>query len=110
MARLRMLWAGLVLVAVAAGPVGAEEAKTSISAPMLLTILSAPLESRVTAHDEAITAPSPAAPQRGFVLQPDGSLRYGSERAAVSVTVKNPCPPGTAHYEPPPLPGRRSRN
>ena len=25
------------------------------------------------------------------------------------VTLKNPCPPGTAHYEPPPLPGRRLR-
>ena len=48
--------------------------------------------------------PPPASAQGGEV-QPDGSVRYGN----VTVTVRNPCPPGTAHYEPPPLPGRRAR-
>src|SRR5437016_3914740 len=68
-------------------PAGADEAKTPINASLFLSIMSAPVE------------------RRG-VVQPDGSVRYGN----VSVTVKNPCPPGTAHYEAPPLPGRRLRN
>jgi hypothetical protein len=45
--------------------------------------------------------------RRGFgEVQDDGSVKYGD----VTVTVKNPCPPGT-HYEaaPPPVPGRRSK-
>jgi hypothetical protein len=41
----------------------------------------------------------------GGEVQPDGSVKYGD----VSVTIKNPCPEGTSHYEPPPLPGRRVR-
>ncbi len=102
----------LVLTAfgTAAVPVAAEEAKASVSAPMLLNILSAPIEPREVAYDQSIKDEGPAPPQRGFVLQPDGSLRYGSERQGVTITVKNPCPPGTDHYEPPPLPGRRSRS
>jgi hypothetical protein len=112
--RLRMIgWrvvATLAVVGAAAVPVAAEEAKTPVSAPMLLNILSAPLEPREVAYDESIKDEGPAAPQRGFVLQPDGSLRYGSETRGLTVTVKNPCPPGTDHYEPPPLPGRRRRN
>jgi hypothetical protein len=35
------------------------------------------------------------------VSKPDGTVRYGG----VTITARNPCPPGT-HYEPPPLPGR----
>lgn len=29
------------------------------------------------------------------------------ESGSVYVTVRNPCPPGAAHYDLPPLPGRR---
>jgi len=110
MVRWRILVAALTVVGGAAGPLAAEEAKTPVSAPILLNILSTPLEPREVAYDQSIKDQSPASPQRGFVLQPDGSLRYGSEGRGLSVTVKNPCPPGTVHYEPPPLPGRRLRN
>jgi hypothetical protein len=98
------------MVVAGAAPAVADEAKTPVSASMLLNALSAPVPSRDVAYDEAIMEEGPAPPQRGFVLQPDGSLRYGSERVGVSVTVKNPCPPGSIHYEPRPLPGRRARN
>jgi hypothetical protein len=68
--------------------------------------LRSPLESRGSAFDAGLKDAGPP-PARNTVgeVQPDGSVRYGN----VSVTVKNPCPPGTAHYEPPPLPGRRPR-
>jgi hypothetical protein len=91
-------------------PATADEAKTPVSASMLLNILSAPVQVRDTAYDRSITDPGPAPRADGPVVLSDGSVRYGSDSRGVTVTVKNPCPPGTAHYEPPPLPGRRVRN
>jgi len=110
MVQLRILVAALILVGAAAIPVAAEEAKTPVRAPILLNILSTPIEPREAAYDQFLKEQTPPSPQRGFVLQPDGSLRYGSESRGVTVTVANPCPPGTVHYEPPPLPGRRVKN
>jgi len=108
----RSIVAGAVLAAGAwAVPAAADEAKTPVSASMLLNIMSTPVvESRATAYDESIKDPgsSPRSPLDG-VVQPDGSVKFGGGPASVSVTVKNPCPPGTLHYEPPPLPGRRAR-
>ncbi|MBI4638352.1 MAG: hypothetical protein HY727_18600 [Candidatus Rokubacteria bacterium] len=101
---------GLALVLVAAWVSGAaaEEAKSSVSASMLLGILSSPVESREAAFDQSLKerGPEPARRWADGELLPDGSVRYGR----VTVTVKNPCPPGTAHYEPPSLPGRRTGN
>ncbi len=87
-------------------PAGADEAKTPINASLFLSIMSAPVERREAAFDEALKGSGPAPRDPAGVVQADGSVRYGS----VSMTVKNPCPPGTAHFEPPPLPGRRFRN
>jgi len=73
----------------------ADEAKAPISAALLLNMLSPSTgESRDAAFDRAMKEPGR--------VQPDGSARYGS----TVITVRNPCPPGTLHYEPPPLPGR----
>jgi hypothetical protein len=97
------------LATLVAAPAAADEVKTPISASMFLNqTLSTPrAESRDAAYDESLKrgAPVPRDLSEGEVL-PDGSVRYGK----VTVTVRNPCPPGTAHYEPPPLPGRRVRN
>src|SRR5712692_11709095 len=86
-----------------AAPAGAEEAKTPIHASLLLSIVGAPVERREAAFDQYLKEDGPSPRGPAGVVQQDGSVRYGN----VSVTVKNPCPPGTAHYEPPPLPGRR---
>lgn len=96
-----VLMVGLWLV-----PAAADEAKTPLSATMMLNILSAPAERRDTAYDRSIKEEGPPPRAELGEVQPDGSVKYG----AVSVTVRNPCPPGTAHYLPPPLPGRRARN
>jgi len=95
---------GAALVLGASGVAVADEAKTRLDAAMILSIVAAPVETRMSAFDEALKRPAPAAPDRslGEVLD-DGSVRYGN----AVVTVRNPCPPGTAHWEPPPLPGRR---
>ncbi len=98
------LLAGL-LVVLAAGPAAAEEAPSRISARLLLSIVGTPVESHQAAFDEALREPAPEPRPPQGVLLPDGSVRYGK----VTVTVKNPCPPGTAHDGPPPLPGRRPR-
>src|SRR5213593_1534542 len=98
--------AGALLALGLVTPAGADEAKTPINASLFLSIISAPVERREAAFDEALKAGGPPPREPAGVVQPDGSVRYGN----VSVTVKNPCPPGTAHYEPPPLPGRRLRN
>jgi hypothetical protein len=82
----------------------ADEAKSQISASMLLRI-SAPIsETRDAAFDRAMKEPPPPARRPDGEVQPDGTVRYGS----MVMTVRNPCPPGT-HYEPPPLPGRAVR-
>ena len=104
----------LALIALGAGlgfgvvaPAAADEAKTPVSATLVLDIVSAPVQPRRSAFDEALARPAqPSAdPSVGEVL-PDGSVRYGK----AVLTVKNPCPPGT-HDEPllppRPLPGRR---
>jgi hypothetical protein len=93
--------AGLLVAAV--GIAHADEAKTPVSAMMILDIVSAPVQGRTSAFDESLKRPAPpAADSGGGEVLADGSVRYGR----TVVTVKNPCPPGE-HYEPP-LPGRRA--
>ena len=95
----------LVGVGLGAGVGSAAEAKTAVSATLILDIVAAPVSQRRSAFDEALTRPAPAATERPEgEVQADGSVRYGR----TTITVKNPCPPGE-HYEPPPLPGRRAR-
>jgi hypothetical protein len=91
--------------ALVAMPAAADEAKAPVSASMLLKIMSTPLEAREVAFDRSLKeAGPPPRPPLAEVL-PDGSVKV--DRAVI--TVRNPCPPGTTHYEPAPLPGRRAR-
>ena len=91
----------LMLVGTWSATAVADEAKSPLSASMLLSI-SAPIsETRDAAFDRAMKEPAAPARRPDGEIQPDGSVRYGS----LTVTVRNPCPPGT-HFEPPPLPGR----
>src|SRR5204863_9188329 len=94
---------GLVLAPLVAG---AEEVKTAIKPSMVLSIFSQPSQLSGRALGRELMDPGPPPAPQGGEVQPDGSVKYGN----LSVTVRNPCPPGTAHYEPPPLPGRPARN
>jgi len=92
------------MLAAGAGAAAADEAKTPVSASMILDIVNAPVTGRGSAFDEALKRPAPAVTDTGAgEVLPDGSVRYGR----TVITVKNPCPPGSGHWEPPPLPGRR---
>jgi hypothetical protein len=101
-----VLAASLLGALAASGVAAGEELKTPIRASMFLDLTAPRAQSRDTAYQESLRAEGPAPVRRGFgEVQDDGSVRYGD----ISVTVRNPCPPGTAHYEPAPLPGRRSK-
>jgi hypothetical protein len=104
MARIATCALALALAGGWAAAARADEAKAPISAALLLNAITPVAESRDAAFDRAMKEPSPS-PRTGFPegqVQADGSVRYGS----AVITVRNPCPPGTGHYEPPPLPGR----
>jgi hypothetical protein len=106
--RLRLLL-GALLVLLGAGvvPAVADEAKTPLSASMILNMVSAPVSARASAYDAALKDPAapPAADSSMGEVLPDGSVRYGR----TIITVRNPCPPGEHLDQPIPLPGRRSR-
>ena len=89
-----------------AAPAGAEEMKVPISASMLLNMTAPRMDARDDAFNKSLREAGPAPRSRDGEVQPDGSVRYGN----VTVSVRNPCPPGSGHIEPPPLPGRRARN
>jgi hypothetical protein len=103
----------LVLLAVPAA--GAEEIRQQLNPSVILNMLARPVESPEAAFNKALkgdaaTARAPLA-EDGEV-QPDGSVRYGRGERNVTVTVRNPCPPGdlaheAAYYRS--LPGRARR-
>jgi hypothetical protein len=95
-----------VLVVAAAGLASAEEAKTRISPSMFLDLTAPRASARDVAYQESLRSAPPVAPRPpSGEVQEDGSVRYGN----VTLTVRNPCPPGSGHEEPIPLPGRRSK-
>src|SRR5512145_685239 len=95
-----------VLVLAAAGVASADEVQTRISPSMFLDLTAPRAVARETAYQESLTAAPTVAPRPASgEVQEDGSVRYGN----VTITVRNPCPPGSEHDEPKPLPGRRSR-
>ena len=103
---IRLTAAALLGVLAVGGGAAADEMKTPIRASMLLDLTAPRAQSRDTAYRESLRAEGPAPLRRGFGdVAEDGSVRYGD----VTVSVRNPCPPGTAHFDPTPLPGRRPK-
>jgi hypothetical protein len=102
----KVLGVSLLILLAGAGGAAADEAKARISASMLLDLTAPRASARDTAYLESVkTGPSVSPRPANGEVQEDGSVRYGN----MTVTVRNPCPPGTNHYEPMPLPGRRSK-
>ncbi|HEU5322195.1 MAG TPA: hypothetical protein VFX28_15435 [Methylomirabilota bacterium] len=107
MGKLTVALGAAAVLGLGAAAAAADEVKSAISATMLLDLTAPRADSRAAAFDESLRRDGPprAGGTDGEVL-PDGSVRYGS----VTVTVRNPCPPGTFHDDFKPLPGRRARN
>ena len=87
---------GLGLPAVAAAGAGQVPAATSI----ILDLANRPPESRERAFTEEIKrdalAPRPSAVDE-WEPQADGSMR--NKKTGISITVRNPCPPGDIEHE-----------
>jgi hypothetical protein len=87
---------GLGLPAAAAAGAGQVPAATSI----ILDLANRPPESRERAFTEEIKrdalAPRPSAVDE-WEPQPDGSMR--NKKTGISITVRNPCPPGDIEHE-----------
>ena len=91
----------------------AEELRPQLNSSMILNMLARPTESPQEAFNAALRSDSPvsraARPDEGEV-QADGSVRYGRGNNSVTITVRNPCPPGDLAHEAAyqrSLPGRR---
>jgi hypothetical protein len=91
--------AGLTWPAVAPAQEGGAPAKPSL----LFNLINRPadsIESRDRAFNEAIKqdalAPRPS-PLDDWEPQPDGSMR--NKKTGISLTVRNPCPPGDIEHE-----------
>ena len=113
----RIMLGGLVVAALAAGAAGtatAEELRQQLNAPMILNLLARPIEAPEVAFNKALKQDAGARrADRGDGPEtlPDGSVRYGRANG-LSVTIRNPCPPGDLEHEASyqrPLPGRARR-
>jgi len=103
----RIAVTGLVVAACltgAGGPTGvatvaAEEVRQQLNAPMILNLLARPLESPETAFNKELK--NYAAVPKGDEAEvlPDGSVRYGRGPKSLTVTIRNPCPPGDIEHE-----------
>jgi hypothetical protein len=97
---------GLIATVIGMGavlPASADEPQVKPApAPMILNLLTRPLESPESAFNKQlkndIGAPLARRNDAPEVL-PDGSVRYGSGSKSVTVTIKNPCPPGDIDHE-----------
>lgn len=96
----------LLLSAALAGgitaPAAAEEVRQGLNAPMILQMLSRPAEKpesvmREMLRPDAVQARPVRFDQPQVML--DGSVRYGTDAASVTMTIRNPCPPGDVEHE-----------
>jgi hypothetical protein len=97
---------GLVVSASFAGgvvsPAAAEEVRQGLNAPMILHMLSRPVEKPESVMREMLRPDAVQAKPVRFdqpQMMADGSARYGTDTASVSMMIRNPCPPGDLAHE-----------
>ena len=102
----RAAMALLLVAAVATPAIAHDEAKSKIDPSVLLDITAPPATNPGRAFDESLRRDGPAPANKvEWKQQPDGSYKYGN----TTIIIRQDCPPGSEHFEPPPLPGRRIR-
>jgi hypothetical protein len=82
-------------------PVAAEEVRQGLNAPMILQMLSKPMDKPEVVMREMLRpdAPSARTVRSEGQMMPDGSVRYGTEASNLTMTIRNPCPPGDMEHE-----------
>ncbi len=101
--QIRMLVGGLALGGMLVGltvPLGAEELRAALSAPLILNLLAQPSEPRGAAFRESLRDVPAGRAEPQWEMLPDGNARFGTP--TLHVIVKNPCP----GHVPVALPGR----
>ncbi|OGK84470.1 MAG: hypothetical protein A2X52_03415 [Candidatus Rokubacteria bacterium GWC2_70_16] len=81
-------------------PASAEGGGAPPAGPLLLDLMSQPVESQEAAFSASLrrdAGPAPARRADAPEVLPDGSLRYG--RSTLGVVIKNPCPEGDLAHE-----------
>jgi len=82
--------------------VAAEEVRQQLNAPMILNLLARPLETPEAAFNKELknyAGLSAAARGDEPEVLADGSVRYGRGAKSLTVTIRNPCPPGDIEHE-----------
>lgn len=90
------------LTAGIAVPAAAEEVRQGLNAPMILQMLSRPAEKPESSMREMLRPDAVQARPVRFdqpQMMPDGSARYGTDNASVTMMIRNPCPPGDLDHE-----------
>ena len=84
------------------GTAAAEEVRQQLNAPMILNLLARPLESPEAAFNKELknyAGVSAAAKGDETEVMADGTVRYGRGAKSLTVTIRNPCPPGDIEHE-----------
>lgn len=102
----RRIAIGFLLSAALAGgmstPAAAEEVRQGLDTPMILQMLSRPAEEPEAVMREMLRPDAVEARPVRFdqpQMMPDGSARYGTDKVSISMTIRNPCPPGDLEHE-----------
>jgi hypothetical protein len=83
-------------------PAAADEVRQGLNAPMILEMLSRPVEKPDMVMREMLRPDAVQARPVRFdqpQVMPDGSVRYGTGVASVTMAIRNPCPPGDIEHE-----------
>ncbi len=98
----RVLLSGVLAALAGLGATGVQAADTSQQSgtPMILDLLNRQIEPQDKAFNESVkrdaAQPKPSAID-DWEPQADGSMR--NKRTGVSITVRNPCPPGDLEHD-----------
>jgi hypothetical protein len=102
----RRVVVGLLLsaafVAGTSASAAAEEVRQGLNAPMILQMFSRPAEKPESVMREMLRPDAVQAKPVRFdqpQVMSDGSVRYGTGAASVTMTIRNPCPPGDVEHE-----------
>ena len=93
--------AGALVIAGTAGA-SADEVRPQLNPSVILNMLARPIESQEAAFNASLKsdAAAPRVPRADEgEVQPDGSVRYGRGGTSLTITVRNPCPPGDLAHE-----------
>lgn len=82
-------------------PATAGESPSTLNQPMILNLMNRPLETPEAAFNKELkNYAAPTTKAEDPEVLPDGSVRYTTKSGRkITVTLRNPCPPGDVEHE-----------